>query len=83
MLKALGYGRHQPFEFTLFNWSPEVFSRMGVRGLCASKFAEVAFAMHAAVARDEMAELTQELRQLIATTEVQTPNIDALSQFVS
>ena len=83
VLKALGYSRHQPFEFTLFQWSPEMLSMMGVRALCASRFAEVAFAMHARAARDEMVALSREFQQLIAKTAVNTPNIDALRQFMT
>ena len=54
----------------------------GVRALLESKFAEVAFAMHAKAARDEMEDLAREFQQLIAMSSVATPNIDALRDFV-
>lgn len=82
VLKALGFRKRQPFEFNLFYWLPEVLNMRGVRALLESRFAEVAFAMHAGAARDEMAELAREFRQLTAMTSVETPNVDALSEFI-
>ena len=46
-----------------------------------SKFAEVAFAMHAKAARDEMEDLAREFQQLTAMSSVETPNIDTLRDF--
>jgi DNA-binding FadR family transcriptional regulator len=54
-----------------------------VKGLLESKFAEVAFAMHAKAARDEMEELACEFQQLAAMTSVDTPNIDTLRSFIA
>lgn len=81
VLKTLGYTRRQPFAFNLFYWLPEFLSRMAVRRLLASKFAEIAFGMHAMAARDEMKALAEEFRELAASTPVATPNIDALRAY--
>jgi len=82
VLRALGFRKHQPFEFKLLNWLPEFMSMMAVKGLFESKFAEVAFAMHAKAARDEMADLAREFQELTARTSVETPNMDALRNFI-
>jgi hypothetical protein len=50
--------------------------------LLESKFAEVAFAMHAKAARDEMEDLAREFRKLTAKTSVDTPNIDTLRNYI-
>lgn len=78
VLRALGFRKRQPFEFNLLYWLPEAMSRMSVKNLLESRFAEVAFAMHAKAARDEMTALADEFQQLIARTSVETPNIDML-----
>ena len=78
VLRALGFRKRQPFEFNLFYWLPEFMSMMAVKGLLESKFAEVAFAMHAKAARDEMEDLAREFQELTAKTSVDTPNIDTL-----
>ena len=82
VLRALGYTKRQPFEFNLFYWLPEFMSRMAVKGLLKSKFAEVAFAMHAKAARDEMGYLARDFKKLIEKTSVDTPNIDVLRSFI-
>jgi 2-dehydropantoate 2-reductase len=83
VLKALGYKRRQPFKFNLFYWLPEMLNVKAVQGLLESKFAEVAFALHAGVARDEIRELASEFQRLIDKTSVETPNIDTLRSFVA
>ena len=82
VLRALGFRKRQPFEFNLFYWLPEYMSTMAVKGLLESKFAEVAFAMHARAARDEMEALSHEFQELTAETSVDTPNIDMLRNFI-
>ena len=82
VLRALGFRKRQPFEFNLFYWLPEFMSMMAVKGLLESKFAEVAFAMHAKAARDEMEDLAREFQELTARTSVDTPNIDTLRNFI-
>ena len=83
VLGQLGYKKRQPFQFNLFYWLPEFMNMMAVKGLLESKFAEVAFAMHAKAARDEMKALACEFKELITKTSVDTPNIDALTGFSS
>jgi 2-dehydropantoate 2-reductase len=82
VLKALGYTKRQPFKFNLFYWAPETLIAKAVRGLLESKFAEIAFALHAKAARDEMKELAEEFQSLIAQTSVETPNINALKDYL-
>ena len=83
VLKALGFSKRQPFEFNLFYWLPEGMSRMAVKKLLDSKFAEVAFAMHAKTARDEMDVLAREFEALAEQTSVNTPNIETLRNFIT
>ena len=82
VLRALGFRKRQPFEFNLFYWLPESMSTMAVKGLLGSKFAEVAFAMHAKAARDEMEALSHEFQELTTETLVDTPNIDTMRDFI-
>jgi 2-dehydropantoate 2-reductase len=82
VLRTLGFRKRQPFEFNLFYWLPEFITMMAVKGLLESKFAEVAYAMHAKAARDEMEELVREFQELTARTSVDTPNIDTLRNFI-
>lgn len=82
VLRSLGYERRQPFQFNLFYWLPEFMSVMALKQLLASRFAEVAFAMHAKAARDEMRTITREFQELKARTSVVTPSFDTLSGFL-
>ena len=66
VLRALGFTRRQPFAFNLFYWLPEFINMMPVKGLLESKFAQVAYAMHAREARDEMEALAHEFQELTA-----------------
>ncbi len=83
VLGALGFKKRQPFKFNLFYWLPEIIMMMGVKALLESKFAEVAFAMHAKGARDEMEDLAREFQQLADMTSVDTPNIDTLRSYIA
>lgn len=82
VLRTLGFRKRQPFEFNLFYWLPEIMSMTAVKQLLESKFAEVAFAMHAKAARDEMQQLACDFEKLTAMTPIETPNIDALKEFI-
>jgi 2-dehydropantoate 2-reductase len=82
VVRTLGFRKGQPFELKLFYWLPEFMSMMGVKRLLDSKFAEIAFAMHAKGARDEMQDLAREFQQLTEKTSVDTPNIVALRKFI-
>ena len=83
VLRALGYRKRQPFEFNLFYWLPEFTSVLAAKQLLESKFAEVAFAMHAISARDEMEDLAREFQELTEKTSVDTPNLDSLWSFIA
>ncbi len=47
VLAQLGFKKSEPSEFKLMKWLPEFMSVMALRKMLESKFAEVAFAMHA------------------------------------
>ncbi|MDH3651247.1 MAG: hypothetical protein OEQ53_16290, partial [Saprospiraceae bacterium] len=81
VLRALGFRKGQPFELSLLYWLPEFMSMKALRELLESKFAEVAFAMHAKAARDEMRELALNFQELTKKTSVDTPNIDMLRSY--
>ena len=51
VVRALGFVKGRPIQLALFHWLPEVISMMGIKALLESRFAEVAFAMHARAAR--------------------------------
>ncbi len=78
VLRSLGYHKRQPFRFNLFYWLPEFMSVLALKQLLQSRFAEVAFAMHAKAARDEMEGLAFEFQTLAARTRIETPCIDML-----
>ena len=82
VLNALGFRKSQPFEFNLIYWLPEFMNVKAVRKLLESRFAEVAFAMHALAARDEMQDLARQFQELTARTSVATPNINTLRKFI-
>jgi len=82
VLKVLGFSKRQPFDLNLIYWLPEIMSMRGARALLESKFAEIAFAMHAEAARDEMEDLAREFQRLTAMSSVETPNIDTLRGFI-
>ncbi len=81
VLKALGYTKRQPFVFNLFYWLPEMLVGKVVQGILRSKFAEIAFSLHARAAQDEMKELASEFRSLIVKTSEPTANIDTLESY--
>jgi len=83
VVRALGFRNGQPTQLKLFYWLPEFLSMMGVKKLLESKLAEVAFAMHARAARDEMRDLAREFQELTARTSVDTPNMEALRRFIA
>lgn len=82
VVRAHGYTKGQPANLKLMCWLPEFMCIKGVKGLFESKFAEVAFAMHARAARDEMVDLAREFHELTAKTAVDTPNMDTLRSFI-
>lgn len=82
VLRSLGYQKRQPFQFNMFYWLPEFMSVMALKKLLASRFAEVAFAMHAKAARDEMGALAREFQGLAAQTSVETASIDTLRGYI-
>ena len=79
VLRALGYTERQPFKWNLFYWMPEFMSAKVFAGLLNSRYAEIAFALHARAAADEMRCLADEFKILIDQTSLATPNIDRLS----
>lgn len=78
-LRALGYTKRQPFKFNLFYWLPEGITAKIFRKLLTSRYAEVAFALHAGAARNEFAELTKDFMSLVDQTDVETPHFNTLA----
>lgn len=78
VLGELGFTKRQPFKFNLFYWMPEFVTAKIFRGIFSSKFAEIAYALHATSARDEFESLSEEFQTLAARTEVKTPNFNTL-----
>ena len=83
ILKAIGYPKRQPFQFNLFYWLPEILSMKALQGLLRSKFAEVAYSLHAKAALDEMREIADEFRSLIEKASIETLNIDRLKDYTA
>lgn len=81
VLKALGYTKRQPFRFNLFYWMPEYLVVKIFQKILSTKFAEIAFAMHARAAADEFKEHADDFKTLIDKTSVKTPNIDKLRSY--
>ena len=82
VLRALGF-RRRPFQFKLVYWLPESMSVRAVKQLLASKFGEIAFAMHAKASRDEMEAIAREFQELAGRTPVETPSMDTLRNFIA
>ena len=82
VLKALGYTKRYPFRFNLFYWLPEIVNVKAVQSLLKSRFAEVAFALHARAARDEVRELAEDFESLIRKTSTETPNLNKLRRYI-
>ncbi|MCK4427786.1 MAG: ketopantoate reductase family protein, partial [candidate division Zixibacteria bacterium] len=72
VLKELGYTKRQPFRFNLFYWSPEWILIKVFQSFFSSKFVEIAFALHAEAAADEIKELANEFKTLIDKTSLKT-----------
>ncbi len=53
-----------------------------VQGLLGSKFAEVAYALHARAAQYEMLELAAEFKGLVDKASAETPNIGRLRNYL-
>ena len=80
VLKALGY-RQLPVEFKLISWLPLFMNTLALKGMMGSRFAEIAFAIHARAALDEMLELAQDFKALVDQSGLETPNIDVLRSY--
>jgi hypothetical protein len=79
VLKALGYTKRQPFKFNLFYWMPEFVTTKIFQSILDSRYAEVAFALHAQAARDEFRELSSEFKTLADKTAVKTLSLERLT----
>ena len=69
------FSRHQG---ELIDWMPEFLAAKVLGDLLTTRFAEIAYALHARAAADEMRCLADEFRILIDQTSVPAPNIDRL-----
>jgi 2-dehydropantoate 2-reductase len=82
VLEKLGFRKRQPFKYNLFYWLPEFVTAGIFKQMFGSRFAEIAFAMHARDGIDEMIELTGEFRALIKEAGVETPAFNELSGYL-
>ena len=80
VLESLGFKESEAPQFKLMKRLPEFMSLMALKKVLNSKFAEVALAMHARSARDEMIELSHDFEALISLTSIETPSIQALAE---
>lgn len=83
VLRALGYRKRQPFRFNLFYWMPEGMVVKIFQKTLSTKFAEIAFSMHATAAADEFREHAAHLKKLAAETSVDTPDLDLTILYLS
>lgn len=83
VLRALGHTKRQPFKLNLFYWMPEFLVVKIIKQILSSKFAEIAFAMHARAAADEFKEHADDFAALARKTSVKTPNMDQLRTYFS
>jgi len=81
VLKAQGLPL-TPSSFRLFAWLPEPLLVWVLRKRFADERMEIAMVRHANAARDEIKHLTDEFLTLARTTNVPTPNIDRLYQYL-
>jgi hypothetical protein len=70
-----------PAYFKNLNYFPEPLLYAFLKGIMASKGAEIGIAGHANAARDEMAYLSAQLTVLIHQSNVPTPSLDCLFTF--
>ncbi len=71
-----------PTPLRAFEWVPEPVLVAWTRRLLDSKWAKIALARHANVARDEMKQIADEFWALARATAVPTPAMDRLYQYV-
>jgi ketopantoate reductase len=83
VLAAIGHTKRQPFKFNLFYWLPEFLTVKIFKQIFSTRFAEIAFAMHAKAAADEFKEHGDDIKTLAAKTTVKTPYIDKLRTYFS
>lgn len=71
-----------PARYMFFDWLPEpLLAAVLSRGFATEK-ARLALASHANAARDEMTQLTSEVKDLTRAAGVKTPALDRLSEFI-
>ena len=83
VLKALGYRKRQPFKLNLFYWLPEFIVVKVYQKILDSKFAEIAFAMHARAAADEFREHAADFKALAEKASMATPRFDLLRKDIA
>jgi len=82
VLQKLGYKR-QPFKLNMFYWMPEFMVVKIFQQILKSKFAEIAFAMHARAASDEFKEHGKDFKSISEKTGIKTKNFDDLRVYIS
>ncbi|MCP4213358.1 MAG: ketopantoate reductase family protein [bacterium] len=82
VVRDLGYKR-QPFKLNLFYWMPEFLVAKILQGILKSKFAEIAFALHARAAVDEFGQHAEDFKSLARQAGVETPYMDKLNIYLT
>ncbi len=82
VLRKVGYPKRQPPIFNLFYWTPVWLAPKAFRPLFESRFAEVAFGLHAKAIGNEFIEMTNEFAALQAKAKLDTPNLDELLSLI-
>jgi 2-dehydropantoate 2-reductase len=82
VLGKLGFKKRYPFKYNFFYWLPEFVTAGILRKMFDSRFAEVAFGLHAKAGVDEMAELSSDFETLIDHASLPTPSIDRLKCYL-
>jgi 2-dehydropantoate 2-reductase len=83
VLREIGYRKRQPPVFNLYYWLPRWLEPVVFSKLFGSRSAEVRFGLHARTVGPELLELADEVTVLKSLAGMETPDLDALLDFVS
>jgi len=82
VLREIGYRKRQPPVFNLYYWLPRWLEPVIFGKLFGSRSAEIRFGLHARTVGPELHEMTEEFAVLKRLAGMETPDLDALLDFV-
>jgi 2-dehydropantoate 2-reductase len=82
VLREIGYRKRQPPVFNLYYWLPRWMEPVVFSKLFGSRSAEIRFGLHARTVGPELLELAEEFAVLKRLAGVDTPDLDALLDYV-